>query len=251
MLCIVAIKTPPRKETARAAVEEVSAELLEGSAEGAREEAAAQATQATQTTQAAPATQATKTAQTSHALDKVIERSTLPIATVCFLVFFGYSSLLTFLTPFAETVGLTRAASVFFIVYALSMFATRPFTGRAFDRRGALPVMAPAFVAFIAGMLLMAFASNDWMILGSAALCGYGVGTVQSCGLAMAVNAAPDARLSVANATFYMCLDAGVGIGPLLLGALVPALGYSLLYVVMAGVGVLALVVFLAIRKQY
>lgn len=99
--------------------------------------------------------------------DKVIERGAMPISSVCFLIFFGYSSLLTFLTPFAESVGLTRAASVFFIVYALSMFLTRPFTGRAFDRRGPLLVMIPAFFSFTAGMVMLAFASNDWMILGA------------------------------------------------------------------------------------
>jgi len=66
--------------------------------------------------------------------------------------------------------------------------------------------------------VVLAFAANDWMILGAAALLGFGVGTVQSCGLAMAVRVTSDARLSVANATFYMLLDVGVGIGPILLG---------------------------------
>ena len=50
------------------------------------------------------------------------------------------------------------------------------------------------------------------MILGAAALLGFGVGTVQSCGLAMAVRVTSDARLSVANATFYMLLDVGVAL---------------------------------------
>lgn len=63
---------------------------------------------------------------------------------VCGLLFFGYSSLLTFLTPYATEIGLARAASVFFVVYALAMFVTRPFTGRAFDRVGPHPVMVPA-----------------------------------------------------------------------------------------------------------
>lgn len=234
--CIGAIKSPKKTMSAQAALEEEAAEELAGSVEGAREEAASRQVEAK---------------RSGSAFDAVIERSAIPISMVSFLIFFGYSSLLTFLTPFAETVGLTRAASVFFIVYALSMFITRPFTGRAFDRRGPLFVMAPAFFTFAAGMLVLAWASNDWMILGSALLCGYGVGTIQSCGLAMAVKAAPDDRLSVANATFYMHLDVGVGIGPLLLGLLVPIIGYSWLYVAMAGVGIVAFIVFLAIRHCY
>ena len=240
MLLVLPLRVRGPQKSSAAAQEELAGEELAGSAEGRREEAAA----------AKAATSALKASgQEGCRWDKVIERGA--ISSVCFLIFFGYSSLLTFLTPFAESVGLTRAASVFFIVYALSMFLTRPFTGRAFDRRGPLLVMIPAFFSFTAGMVMLAFASNDWMILGSALLCGYGVGTVQSCGLAMAVKKAPDDRLSIANATFYMFLDLGVGVGPLLLGLLVPVVGYPLMYIAMAGVGLLALVVFLIIRKRY
>lgn len=182
-------------------------------------------------------------------LARFVEAGVLPISVVCGLLFFGYSSLLTFLTPYATEIGLARAASVFFVVYALAMFVTRPFTGRAFDRVGPHPVMVPAFVSFACGMVVLAFASNDWMILGAAALLGFGVGTVQSCGLAMAVRVTCDARLSVANATFYMLLDVGVGIGPILLGFVAPFIGYANLYLCMAAVGVLALALFLVVAK--
>lgn len=235
--CIAALKQASRAVSAAQAEEAEDAGLLPGSDEGAREAMASERRQ--------------PEARGRIRLDAVIERSAVPIALVCFLVFFGYSSLLTFLTPFAETVGLTRAASVFFIVYAASVFATRPFTGRAFDRKGPLLVMAPAFFSFAAGMLMLAFAFDSLMILGSALLCGYGVGTIQSCGLAMAVKAAPDERLSVANATFYMHLDMGVGIGPLILGAFVPLIGYAWLYVAMAVVGMAAFVAFLFVRRFY
>lgn len=234
--CILAIKKTGNVQTVDATEEELAAGELAGTTEGAREEGAARRYHQRERT---------------SILDRLIERSAIPISIVSFLVFFAYSSLLTFLTPYAETVGLTRAASVFFIVYAISMFITRPFTGRAFDRRGALFVMLPAFVLFSAGMVLLAFATNDWMILGSALCCGYGVGTIQSCGLAMAVNAATDDRLSISNATFYIFLDAGVGIGPLLQGLLVPVLGYSALFIGMAVLIIVALFVFLRVRRIY
>lgn len=182
-------------------------------------------------------------------LARFVEAGVLPISVVCGLLFFGYSSLLTFLTPYATEIGLALAASVFFVVYALAMFATRPFTGRAFDRVGPHPVMVPAFVSFVLGMVVLALASNDWMVLGSAALLGFGVGTVQSCGLAMAVRVTSDARLSVANATFYMLLDVGVGIGPILLGVVVPLIGYVNLYLAMAAIGACALALFLVVAK--
>lgn len=233
--CIAILKPGRRTVTAAQAEEAESADELQGSVEGAREAAAALRPEPVR----------------RGRLDAVVERSAVPISLVSALIFFGYSALLTFLNPYAETIGLTRAASVFFIVYAFAMFLTRPFTGRAFDRRGPTLVMAPAFFSFSAGMLVLAFAGNDWMILGSALLCGYGVGTIQSCGLAMAVKAAPDDRLSTANATFYICLDVGVGVGPLILGAFVPVIGYPLLYVAMAVVGMAAFAAFLFVRRSY
>lgn len=182
-------------------------------------------------------------------LARFIEAPVLPISLVAGLIFFGYSALLTFLTPYATELGLSRAASVFFVAYALSMFITRPFTGVAFDRYGPHPVMVPAFVAFSIGMVVVAFMANDWMLLGGAMILGFGVGTVQSCGLAMAVRETPDDRLSVANSTFYMLLDVGVGVGPLFLGLIQPVIGYSAMYLLMAAVGILALVLFLVVAK--
>ena len=136
---------------------------------------------------------------------------------------------------------------MFFVAYALSMFITRPFTGVAFDRYGPHPVMVPAFIAYCAGMVVVAFMANDWALLGGAMILGFGVGTIQSCG--MAVRETPDDRLSVANATFYILLDVGVGIGPLFLGLIEPAIGYSNMYLLMATVGALALALFLIVAK--
>ncbi len=233
------------KAQEQAAADEVAADLMADSAEGVRELRVGETTATA--AQAAPATTTTARAGLNSFVNKFIERRVLPISLVACIVFFGYSSLLTFLTPYATEIGLARAASVFFIVYAFSMFVTRPFTGKAFDRKGARPVMTPAFFAFSAGMLLLAFASNDWMILGAALLLGFGVGTIQSCGLAVAVRETPDDRLSKANATFYIMLDLGVGIGPVLLGALQPIIGYHAMYIGMTALGLGALILFLHI----
>ncbi len=180
-------------------------------------------------------------------INRIFEVSALPISIVAGLIFFGYSALLTFLDPYAAELDLIQAASFFFVVYAIIMFVTRPFTGRSFDNRGANSVMIPAFISFAVGMVLLGLTQNAWMLLISPLFLGFGVGTIQSSGLAIAVLKLPDERLSLANSTFYMMLDAGVGIGPLLLGAVVPLIGYPALYFGMALVGLLAMVVYLTI----
>ncbi len=178
-------------------------------------------------------------------IHRIIEVSAIPISIVAGLIFFGYSSLLTFLEPYAIELGLVQAATVFFIVYAIIMFVTRPLTGRMFDRLGANSVMIPAFILFAVGMVVLGLATNSWMLLGSALFLGFGVGTVQSSGLAIAVRNLPEERLSLANSTFYIFLDIGVGLGPLLLGVLVPLIGYEALYFFMAAVAIVTLVIYL------
>lgn len=183
-------------------------------------------------------------------LGSYVERSVVPISAVCALLFFCYSSLLAFLTPFAAERGLEAPASVFFVVYAIATFVTRPFTGKLFDRKGDRVVMVPAFIAFVCGMALLATVYRPPAMLIAAALLGFGVGTVQASGLALAVRIAPDDRLSLANSTFYILLDVGVGVGPLLLGTVQPLWGYAGLFTAMAGVAVVALAAYLFVSRK-
>ena len=134
-------------------------------------------------------------------------------------------------------------------MYAIATFVTRPFTGKLFDRKGDRVVMVPAFIAFICGMALLATVYRPAAMLIAAALLGFGVGTVQASGLALAVRIAPDDRLSLANSTFYALLDIGVGAGPFLLGIIQPLWGYDGLFTAMAGVAIIALAAYLWVSR--
>ncbi len=162
------------------------------------------------------------------------EFSAIPISVVCAIIYFGYSSLLSFLTSFAAEIHLATAASFFFVVYAAAILVSRPFTGRLFDSKGELVTMLPAFLSFLAGMALLSQTHSGVTLLTAAALIGFGLGVVQSCGLAIAIQVAPPKRLGLTNSTFYIFLDVGVGIGPLILGGFLPFLGYRGMYLSMA-----------------
>lgn len=179
-----------------------------------------------------------------------LEFTVMPLSAACAVLYFCYSSLLTFLTPFAAEAGLATAASFFFVVYAIATFVTRPFTGKLFDRKGDRAVMVPSFAAFIVGMALLSTVHQPAAMLAAAALMGFGVGTIQSSALALCVRIAPDSRISLANSTFYMFLDIGVGIGPLVLGTIEPALGYRGLFLSMAVVAIAAMALYLLVSRK-
>lgn len=170
--------------------------------------------------------------------NQFFEGKAVPISIVCAIIYFCYSSLLSFLTPFAKDIHLADAASFFFIVYSVAILISRPFTGKLFDIKGENITMYPAFVIFMLGMALLSQAHHGLTMLTAAALLGFGVGVVQSCGMAIAVKVTPKERLGLANSTFYIFLDVGVGIGPVILGVFVPLTGYRGLYL---GMGIIAL----------
>lgn len=183
-------------------------------------------------------------------VSKIIEPSAVSIGLMCGVLFFCYSSLLTFLTPFAEENDLTTTSSFFFVAYAAATFVTRPFTGKQFDRKGDRVVMVPAFIAFTIGMALLSNVHHPAAMLVAAALMGYGAGTVQSSALALAVRMAPPEKLSLANSTFYALLDVGVGVGPLILGIVEPFWGYRGLFLSMAVLSVVAFALYLYIGRK-
>lgn len=180
----------------------------------------------------------------------IFEKGALPICLICAGVYFCYSSIITFLTPYAGELGLTFVASFFFIVYSIVILVTRPFTGRAFDKYGANSIMVPAFAAFCAGLVMLGLARDGALLLVSAGLLGFGVGVIQSSGLALAVSGIAPERMSYANSTFYICIDAGTGIGPFVLGFLVPVMGYSGMYIAMAALTVVLLALYLLVSRR-
>lgn len=260
LVSVILLKVPeqkPQVKKVRAANVEAkqSAEAAVGEAANASASpAASTAAVATPATAAATSkgTAAAKPAAPKHrfSLKDFLEFTIFPLSATCAVLYFCYSSLLTFLTPFSAEAGLETASSFFFVVYAIATFATRPFTGKLFDSKGDKYVMIPAFVAFIIGMAILSSVHTPVAMLVSAALLGFGVGTIQSSALALCVRMTPDSRIALANSTFYMFLDLGVGVGPLLLGMAEPVLGYRGLFISMAFVAALALVAYLFVGRK-
>lgn len=183
-------------------------------------------------------------------LQDIFEAKAVPISVVCAGIYFCYSSIISFLTPYTEQIHLQTAAAFFFVVYSVIILLTRPFTGKLFDAKGDQFIMLPAFCSFFIGMLLLGTVHYGVVLLLSAAFLGFGIGVIQSCGLAIAVKSSPAHRLSYANSTFYVFLDIGTGIGPFLLGFLIPVIGYRGMYLSMAVFTVLVCLLYLIVNKN-
>ncbi|MGG4266247.1 MFS transporter [Peribacillus simplex] len=169
-------------------------------------------------------------------LSNFIEPKALPISIITLLLAFCYSSVLSFISFYAIEIDLVNTASFFFVVYAVAVLLSRPFSGPLMDRKGANFIMYPAFLIFGVGLLLLSITTNSFTLLAAGFLIGLGFGNMQSSSQAIAVKLTPPHRMGIATSTFFIMLDAGLGFGPYLLGFIIPVTGYSTLYVILGGV---------------
>lgn len=192
----------------------------------------------------APIKQPEKTEVKSSILSQFIEPKAVPISFVALIIGFSYSGVMTFLSFYAESINLVSAASYFFLVYAIVIIISRPFTGKLMDTKGANIIVYPCIVLFAIGMLLFSQASAGWMLLLAAAFIGFGYGNFNSVAQTIAVKVTEPHRFGLATATYFILFDIGLGVGPYILGFIVPNTGYRTIFVAMVAVIVICIPVY-------
>jgi MFS family permease len=172
---------------------------------------------------------------------KFIDKKAAPVSLVATVTAFCYAGIISFLSFFASEHSLTEAASFFFVVYAVAVLVSRPFTGKIFDNKGPNFVMYPAIISFAIGMFMLSQTNSAAVLLIAGAFIGFGYGTYMSSSQAAAVKEVSPHRVGVATATFFVLTDIGLGIGPFLQGYLVPSVGYNGLFLLLGILLVLCL----------
>jgi len=191
-------------------------------------------------------------------LHDFLEKKAVPISIIMILMGISYSGILSFLNSYAIEIKLEDSAGVFFSVYAVFLFISRPFTGKLLDHKGDNIVVYPALVLFSLSLILLSQAYNGLILLLAGALVALGFGTMMSCGQAIAVKESPKHRVGLATSTFFICVDGGLGIGPFIAGTIIPIIGFRGMYLTMAGVVILSIILYYfvhgktaTLRKQY
>nr|WP_029500939.1 MFS transporter [Kurthia huakuii] len=164
----------------------------------------------------------------------LFEKKALPLAIVASVIAFAYSSILSFLSLYAEQQDLLGAASYFYAVLAVAMIGVRPFTGRIYDTYGAKYVIIPSFMLFAIGLVLLGNADNPALLLTSAIFLGMGYGTLTTSFQSLCVQATAPERTSYATATYFTLFDLGIAVGSYVLGIVAVSIGYSAIYMVSA-----------------
>lgn len=183
-------------------------------------------------------------------ISNFIEIAALPICLIIFLSDIFYTGASSFVTTYAETLGIAAAAAWYFVVYSVVVVIIRPSTGRLFDRKGDKVIMYPAFLLYVIAFLLMANCTASWQLLLASGLFAAGRGSIFSTTQSLAIRDAAEERVGVATSTFWVFADGGAGVGPMVAGFLAPLLGFSGLYTASA-VAIILLTVYYAVVRHF
>ena len=165
----------------------------------------------------------------------------LGISMVALLTAFAYSSITSFITAFAQSKNLLQYASLFFVVFAVSMIVVRPWVGKFYDQKGPSFVIYPSFIAFAIGLSLVSMVEQAWMLWLSAVFIGIGYGSLFPCMQTLAIQSVEKQRMGHAISTFFTLFDVGLALGSVIMGYCIAYLDYSWTYLLCAVIVVVTL----------
>jgi len=174
---------------------------------------------------------------------KFIEPKAIPISLAGCVLAFSYGAISTFISIYAKEIGIEQMASYFFIVFAVAILLSRPFTGRLFDRVGPHVLVYPGIGLFVTGMILLSLATSTTLFLLSGSIIGLGFGALLPSLQTIAIQAAPAGRRGLATSTYFVLFDTGYGLGSYILGVIAARTNYHTMYliggIVVAGAAVI------------
>lgn len=180
-------------------------------------------------------------------LNSYIDPRVVRFSLVALLMCLSYGSIQAFMTTYASERDLVNAASLFFLFYAFSAIVTRPISGSLYDSRGENSIFAGIFILTALALCLLAFAANSFVLLLAGVLFGIGFGNFQSLGQVVSLTLVTKSRFPQATSTFFVFFDLGVGLGPYLFGFTVQYIGYTGMYLLLAGTSLCAAILYYVI----
>ena len=181
---------------------------------------------------------------------ELIDVKVIPIALIIMLFAIPYCATQSFIVTYAEARGLHVSVSLFFPAYAVVLIVLRLSLRRLFDK---LPfhvfLLTSALSEFLAILFLAIMENNAVMLLASCFLAG-GYGIMSSVCQSTAILLAGKEKRGLANSTYYIGLDLGMTLGPMIGGALYGGLDIGWFYPVLMVTMPLAGVVYIATGRR-
>lgn len=191
-------------------------------------------------------------AQPGFLFHDLYEVKAIPASLIALVIAFAYGGVLTFVAVYAAELNLPFVVEYFFVAMASASIVSRLATGRIYDRFGPHAAIYPAIFLIAAGLIMLGDFHTTGGLLISGAIIGVGYGMAVPGLQALAMQLSPVSRSSAVTATFFSCLDGGIGLGAYLLGGCIQTFGYEAVYLTLGlmAFGSIVPYYFMYVRKK-
>ena len=180
----------------------------------------------------------------------IVEPTALMPSLLSFMVFFSSNAVGTFISTYTKEAAIL-GVSEFFVIKAVTIAVSRIFIKPIEKTLGNEKGLLVAFAVYALNFGLIFVAGGKMTLWTAAALFGFGYGLLQTLLNAAAVINTPKHRRGAANATYYMAMDLGLGIGASCWGYVADWFGTRSIYFGAMLVQLLAIVAYFAIKKKH
>jgi MFS family permease len=197
----------------------------------------------------APATEPPPSVPWWRGLFTLIERDVLLPSSLHFCLQLTMPAITSFIVLYANEIGLT-GIGLFYVVSGVTSMLARPLLGRVSDRLGRARSLAVAFTCQAVALSVIPTASGlpALLVCGMVYVLTIAIGS--STTLALAMERANPQHRGRSMASFSIAYPLSYGVGGLLAGGAVDLFGFTWMYLMMAGLGLVGLIVTLVNRSK-
>ena len=180
----------------------------------------------------------------------IISVHAIPVTIVLLFLITGNAVYSAYAVNFAREQGIA-SISTFFLVMAGVLVISRPLSGALTDRLGVAKIVIPGLCLYALSFFIFGSSKTLGMVLLSAVIAALGIGAVQPALQSMCMQTEVPLKRGVAGNTFYIGMDGGLFLGPLLGGLVYERSSFAVMFKWTAVPIVLALICFIIILPSY
>lgn len=161
---------------------------------------------------------------------QVVDVHILPVALIVTLFTIPYCATQSFLVSYVQTRQIAVSTSLFFPVYALVLLGLRIGLRKYFDQLPFRFFVVVCSISSVLAILSLQFMTNNLLLFVAAVFMAGGYGIICSVAQSTAILMAGKGKRGLANSTYYVGLDMGMALGPVVGGILYGSLDVQFFY---------------------
>jgi MFS family permease len=169
----------------------------------------------------------------------LLSRKALPPSIAAFFPLFIWGALVTFFPLYAVNHGMSNPG-LFFTASAIMIILCRGLGGKILDLYSRERIILPCFTTYIISMVIIAFSKTQTMFILAALIYGIGPAFLTPALLTDALDRGGSSRGPIMG-TFQAITDLGICLGPVVMGIIVQATSYPIMFLCLALFGIIDL----------